>query len=105
MKNDITKQRLMELAGITEGKIREDLGGVDNTPLSDKFDPTGIGRELFKLNKQFIPLLDKYISLWQDYRNTFEGESGEDDKYYLKLSDEWIKQLEDVKFKVEKGVW
>ena len=85
---------------LAESKIREDLEGVDNTPLSYK-----IGRELFKLNKEFIPLLDKYISLWQDYRNTFEGESGEDDKYYLKLSDEWIKQLEDVKFKVEKGVW
>ena len=90
---------------LAESKIREDLGGVDNTPLSDKFDPTGIGRELFKLNKEFIPLLDKYISLWQDYRNTIDGENGEDNQYYLKLSDEWIKQLEDVKFKVEKGVW
>ena len=99
---------------LAEGKLlNEDHDDLIESPSQIKeitVDPKSvqeeISRELFKLNKVFKPMLDKYISLWEDYRNSVENEGDlENNGYYIEKPDEWIKQLKDVKFTLEKGVW
>jgi hypothetical protein len=64
-----------------------------------------IGREMYKLNKQFTPMLNKMIELNTRLQNSLKGEGGSENEDYIKLTGEFIEQLKDIKYKTEKGIW
>jgi len=62
----------------------------------------------YKLEKKLKPLVDSYLYDQRNMLEMFEQQVDMGDKSnetYIKPQKEWVKELENILFKLEKGVW
>ncbi len=91
------KQQLIKI-------IKEEIQEITNG--KPRFSPTKEEKELYELEKQFLPAFRDYVSLY----NIYSAEGTTEDSYfndpqYQKVLREFAKELQNVLFKLEKGVF
>ena len=92
--------------GYGDSGFSKEWRGFSTDPESEM---TDAGKENFKLQKEIDKYLGMYISnerhILEMLEQRYMVEKDKNDKYYLTEQRKWVKDLEEIDFKMTKGVW